>query len=65
MNYTATGTTYKTGEKAPVTGSYRFVRHTDSTTCSPTENERHIPLSKGETFPPCKSCKTGAYWTLE
>jgi len=56
---------YKTGEPAPVKGTYRLARHIDSTTCSPSEVERQIPLSAGETIPLCKSCKTGAYWSLE
>ena len=58
-------TYYKTGETVPVKGTYRLARHIDSTTCSPSEIERQIPLSVGETFPPCKSCKTDAFWSLE
>jgi hypothetical protein len=58
-------TYYKTGETVPVKGTYRLARHIDSTTCSPSEIERQIPLSVGETFPPYKSCKTDAYWSLE
>jgi YjzC-like protein len=60
----STTNTFKTGEKAPFSGTYQFVRHTDSTTCIPTEDEKLIPLSEGETFPPCKSCNSGAYWAL-
>jgi hypothetical protein len=61
----AIGSEYRTGEKAPVSGRYDFVRHTSSaSSCSPTPAERRIPLSQGETFPPCRSCKTGAVWRL-
>jgi hypothetical protein len=56
---------YKTGEKAPVTGRYRFVRYTDGTTTpSPTADEKVIPLTKGETFPPINSSDKGALWEL-
>jgi hypothetical protein len=34
---------YRTGEKCPQSGVYRCSTHTGNT----------IPLSKGETFPPC------------
>ena len=53
----------KTGEKCQKSGYYRFVRHTDfSVGCHPTYEEGEIPLEAGETFPPIKSCKKGAYW---
>jgi hypothetical protein len=59
------GTEYRTGEKAPVSGRYDFVRHTSpASSCEPTNAEQSIPLSKGETFPPCRSCKTGVVWRL-
>ena len=38
--------------------------HTGSCTCSPTSEERVIPLERGEIFPPIKSCGNGAYWKL-
>ncbi|MBI3468893.1 MAG: YjzC family protein [Planctomycetes bacterium] len=61
----AIGSEYRTGEKAPVSGRYDFVRHISSaTSCRPTPAERRIPLSKDETFPPCRSCKAGAVWRL-
>jgi hypothetical protein len=61
----AVGAEYRTGEKAPVSGRYDFVRCTSpDSSCHPTAGERSIPLSKGETFPPCRSCKTGAVWRL-
>jgi len=54
---------YKTGEVAPHTGQYEFVRYTDGTTFpSPTAEERIIPLSKGEVFPPIRSANKACYW---
>lgn len=54
---------YKTGDTAPATGRYQFVRYTDGTTWpQPTPEERVIPLSWGEPFPPIRSCNKGAYW---
>lgn len=62
---TPIGTTFRTGQKAPVSGIYQFVRLTDpSKTCVPTANERTIPLRQGETFPPVRSCNEGAIWRL-
>ena len=55
---------YKTGEICPTTGQYGYVRHIESCGCSPTQEERVIPLEKGERFPPIKSCGNGAYWKL-
>lgn len=58
-----TTTRYKTGEKAPYSGNYQFDGYTDGTsTPAPTQNERVIPLTKGETFPPINSCDKAAYW---
>jgi hypothetical protein len=58
------GSQFKTGEKAPVSGVYRFVKHTDGTG-NHTVAETRIPLSVGETFPPCRSCNKAAIWQLE
>lgn len=54
-----------TGEKAQLSGVYKWIRHLTPSRCQPTANERLIPLSQGETFPPCKSCQTGCEWELE
>jgi len=55
--------THKTGEKATTSGVYSYQGPVDRTSsCIPTKEEREIPLSKGETFPPVKSCGTGARW---
>ncbi len=54
---------YKTGDKAPQSANYAFVRYTDGTTSpSPTTEEKRIYLTTGETFPPIRSCNKGAYW---
>lgn len=42
-----TMTLYKTGQEAPRTQTYTWVKYTDGTTIpSPTSEERKIPLSK-------------------
>jgi len=57
-------TLYKTGQEAPKTQNYSWVKYTDWTiTPSPTNEEKIIPLSKGEVFPPINSCDKGAYWS--
>lgn len=61
---TSIGTTFVTGEKAPVSGVYDFVRHIDNSWCQATQEERRIPLSAGETFPPHRSCRKGVVWRL-
>lgn len=54
---------YKTGEEAPHTGRYEFVRYVDGTTTpSPTRDERIIPLERGEVFPPIRSANKACYW---
>ncbi|MFY3739826.1 MAG: hypothetical protein HMLIMOIP_000245 [Candidatus Nitrosomirales archaeon] len=57
--------THKTGEKAPVSGIYRYDGPADDKiSCTPTQEEMLIPLSRGETFPPVKSCDSAAHWKL-
>lgn len=54
---------FKTGEKAPRSGGYQFVKYTDGTTTpSPTSEERLIHLTKGEVFPPIRSSNKAAWW---
>lgn len=55
---------FKTGEKAPQSGLYRYdgPTSTDGISCVPTPEEMVIPLQKDETFPPVKSCGSAAYW---
>lgn len=60
------GDRFKTGDKCDTSGSYVFDGYTDGTsTPAPTNEERVIPLSKGETFPPVKSSKKACYWKLQ
>ena len=55
--------TYKTGEKAPKTQNYYWVKYTDGTTTpSPTSEEKTIPLDKWDTFPPINSSDKWAIW---
>ncbi len=54
---------YRTGDVAPHTGSFAWVKYTDGTTTpAPTQEERIIPLSRSETFPPIRSSNKGAIW---
>ncbi len=54
---------YKTGEHAPLSGRYDWVRYTDGTrTPRPTREEQRIRLTAGEKFPPISSCNKGAVW---
>lgn len=60
---TAVGTRFKTGEKCVDSGRYVFDGYTDGTTSpAPTSEEREIPISKGDTFPPIRSCNKGCWW---
>ena len=60
------GDRFKTGQTCETTGSYVFDGYTDGTTTpSPTIEERVIPLSAKETFPPIKSSKKGCSWKLQ
>jgi len=55
----------RTGEKADVTGIYAHIGNPKGiTACSPTHEEKIIPLEKGETAPPVKSCAEPALWKL-
>jgi hypothetical protein len=56
--------TFHTGQQAPATGTYRFAGHVTNTACQPTEEEKKIPLTYGETFPPCRHCENAALWTM-
>ena len=55
---------FHTGQSAPSTGDYHFAGHMENSACQPTENEKRIPLTAGEIFPPCRHCKTGAFWEI-
>ncbi|HSD05518.1 MAG TPA: hypothetical protein VLB45_07215 [Nitrosopumilaceae archaeon] len=54
-----------TGEICQQSGTYRFVMHVDgSIGCHPRSEKLVIQVSKGEIFPPVKSCKKTAIWIL-
>jgi hypothetical protein len=54
---------YVTGEKAPFSGRYGYVRHTQpGVYCQPTLDEMEIRLTLGERFPPHRSCNQGVVW---
>ena len=56
---------YKTGEEAPKTGTYNWVKYTDDTVSpTPTPNELQIRLEQGEKFPPIRSAGKAAWWRL-
>ncbi|CDQ20922.1 YjzC family protein [Halobacillus karajensis] len=54
---------YKTGEKAPDSGTYEFDGLVDGRKKDEvTDDEKHVELSNGDTFPPLRSSKEAAYW---
>jgi len=58
-------TEYTTGQTVPESGLYKYTGHrTEHKGCTPTEEEQVIPMARGGTFPPLKSCKSEAKWTL-
>ena len=60
-----TSTRKKTGEICAVAGDYEFDGYTDGTSSpSPTEDEKIIPMDVGDTFPPVKSSGKAAWWKL-
>jgi hypothetical protein len=52
------GDTFQTGKICPVSGVYHNMTH------SHTPGQDKIPLSKGETFPPCRGCPVAVTWKL-
>jgi hypothetical protein len=58
------GSEFRTGQTAPVSGVYAYVRHADNLSCTITPAQKEIPLSRGETFPPISGCRHAAYWRL-
>ncbi len=55
---------FKTGDKVPENGFYRYVRYSDDT-IEEKSAKRVISLKKGDVFPPYQRAKQLAYWTLE
>ena len=55
----------KTGEICIVSGTYKWNGHSDgSISCGVTHNEYTIPMTRGNPFPPTRSCEKGAFWVL-
>ena len=55
----------KTGETCEIAGDYEFDVYTDGTRSpSPTSDEKIIPLQRGETFPPVRSCDKACWRKL-
>lgn len=62
---TAMAARKKTGERCSESGVYRFDGYTDGTEVpTPRPEEREIPLSMGETFPPIRSSQKSCWWRL-
>lgn len=60
------GDRFKTGDTCTTTGSYVFDGYVNgSTTPSPTDEERVIPMKANNTFPPVRSCNKAAWWKLQ
>jgi len=61
------GDRFKTSEKCQTSGSYVFDGYVNAPagTKQPTQEERVIPLTRGETFPPIRSTKQSAWWKLQ
>ncbi len=54
------GSTHHIGEICPESGIYRLKGQTCASCGS--EEQREIPLTKGHTFPPCRSCHKSVVW---
>lgn len=52
--------TFHIGQICPTSGVYRIKHYEEHSECSKEQYE--IPLTKGKTFPPCKSCKFKVVW---
>ena len=60
------GERFHTGQKAPAAGSFVFDGYHDGRSRpSPTNEERVIRLSGGETFPPIRSQNAAAWWKCQ
>ena len=57
------GDRFKTGQTCAEAGTYGFGGYVDGTWYPlPTPEEREIPLSRGETFPPVRSSGKACWW---
>lgn len=60
---TSNKTRYKTGEKSPSNSTYRFDGYTMGLwSPEPTQEEKVIQLTTGETFPPIRSANKACWW---
>ena len=61
----AIGTRFRTGVTCIESGVYGFDGYLDGTSSPPpTPEEKEIPLSSGETFPPIRSAGKACWWKL-
>ena len=59
------GARFRTGEVCQESGRYVFDGYLDGTrTPVPKPEEREIPLSRGEKFPPIRSASKACWWKL-
>jgi YjzC-like protein len=65
MNSATVTNRYRTGERCETSGRYDFDGYMDGTSHpAPRPEEKQIPLSHGETFPPIRSSGKACYWKL-
>jgi hypothetical protein len=59
------GATFRSGEKCTTTGKYVFVQYADGLTrAQPSNAERVISVTQGQSFPPIASTGANATWRL-
>ncbi|MFH1461533.1 MAG: YjzC family protein [bacterium] len=59
------GEKFNIGKICPESGMYKLIEHgCGSGNAQRSENQKAIPLTKGEKFPPCKNCKGEISWEL-
>ena len=62
---TPIGTRFRTGETCPESGRYQFDGYLDGTSHPPPKaEERQIPISTNERFPPIRSAEKACWWKL-
>lgn len=54
---------YRTGEEVPHPGIYLFERHRFDTSCQPSQDEKKVPLDRGDEFPGCPKCGDAGRWS--
>lgn len=63
MSYLTSRKVYKTGQQCPQSAVWKFAGYVDGSQWPPPKpEERDIPLSKGEIFPPIRSAAKAAWW---